>query len=86
LLVALAVYDLVAVLAPGGPLKLLVELASTQEKELPTLIYEARPTVSRNTENRGSLPVTTHPQRHNIVRTRLPRRSPISILLSQKHV
>ncbi|XP_062167987.1 presenilin-like protein At1g08700 [Alnus glutinosa] len=54
LLVALAVYDLVAVLAPGGPLKLLVELASTRDEELPALIYEARPTVSRNTENRGS--------------------------------
>ncbi|KAG9458724.1 hypothetical protein H6P81_003232 [Aristolochia fimbriata] len=46
LLVALAVYDLVAVLAPGGPLKLLVELASSRDEELPALIYEARPTVS----------------------------------------
>jgi presenilin 1 len=54
LLVALAVYDLAAVLAPGGPLKLLVELASTRDEELPALIYEARPTVSMNTENRGS--------------------------------
>ncbi|KAJ8635252.1 hypothetical protein MRB53_009519 [Persea americana] len=47
LLIALAVYDLVAVLAPGGPLKLLVELASSRDEELPALIYEARPTVSR---------------------------------------
>lgn len=54
LLVALAVYDLAAVLAPGGPLKLLVELASTRDEELPALVYEARPTVSMNTENRGS--------------------------------
>ncbi|XP_044500141.1 presenilin-like protein At1g08700 [Mangifera indica] len=46
LLVALAVYDLVAVLAPGGPLKLLVELASSRDEELPALVYEARPTVS----------------------------------------
>lgn len=46
LLVALAVYDLVAVLAPGGPLKLLVELASSRDEELPALIYEARPTVA----------------------------------------
>ncbi|XP_068663305.1 presenilin-like protein At1g08700 [Aristolochia californica] len=46
LLMALAVYDLVAVLAPGGPLKLLVELASSRDEELPALIYEARPTVS----------------------------------------
>lgn len=54
LLVALALYDLAAVLAPGGPLKLLVELASSRDEELPALIYEARPTVSRNTVNRGS--------------------------------
>ncbi|KAF5735199.1 hypothetical protein HS088_TW15G00699 [Tripterygium wilfordii] len=51
LLVALALYDLVAVLAPGGPLKLLVELASTRDEELPALVYEARPTVSRNLGN-----------------------------------
>lgn len=48
LLVALAVYDLVAVLAPGGPLKLLVDLASTRDEELPALVYEARPTVARS--------------------------------------
>ncbi|KAJ4970404.1 hypothetical protein NE237_003503 [Protea cynaroides] len=54
LLVALAVYDLVAVLAPGGPLKLLVELASSRDEELPALIYEARPTISRNNGSRGS--------------------------------
>ncbi|KAK1317978.1 Presenilin-like protein [Acorus calamus] len=44
LLIALALYDLVAVLAPGGPLKLLVELASTRDDDLPALVYEARPT------------------------------------------
>ncbi|CAO2816994.1 unnamed protein product [Amaranthus hypochondriacus] len=48
LLVALAIYDLVAVLAPGGPLKLLVELARSRDDDLPALIYEARPTVSRS--------------------------------------
>ncbi|KAB2632316.1 presenilin-like protein [Pyrus ussuriensis x Pyrus communis] len=53
LLVALAVYDLVAVLAPGGPLKLLVELASSRDEELPALIYEARPTVP-NSGRRGT--------------------------------
>ncbi|KAI9093573.1 hypothetical protein K1719_027022 [Acacia pycnantha] len=53
LLVALAVYDLVAVLTPGGPLKLLVDLASTRDEELPALVYEARPTVAR-TGNRGA--------------------------------
>ncbi|CAA6661926.1 unnamed protein product [Spirodela intermedia] len=46
LLMALAVYDLIAVLAPGGPLKLLVELASSRDEELPALVYEARPNVS----------------------------------------
>ncbi|KAG8647997.1 hypothetical protein MANES_09G135600v8 [Manihot esculenta] len=53
LLVALAVYDLVAVLAPGGPLKLLVELAQTRDEELPALVYEARPEISRNMNNHG---------------------------------
>lgn len=52
LLVALALYDLVAVLAPGGPLKLLVELASSRDEELPALVYEARPTV--NTRNHAA--------------------------------
>ncbi|XVF42675.1 hypothetical protein PTKIN_Ptkin01aG0383700 [Pterospermum kingtungense] len=54
LLVALALYDLVAVLAPGGPLKLLVELASSRDEELPALVYEARPTVSHNEGNQRS--------------------------------
>lgn len=53
-LVALAVYDLIAVLAPGGPLKILVELASSRDDELPALVYEARPTVSRSPGGRGS--------------------------------
>ncbi|GKV07641.1 hypothetical protein SLEP1_g19388 [Rubroshorea leprosula] len=54
LLVALALYDLVAVLAPGGPLKLLVELASSRDEELPALVYEARPTVSQGEGNQRS--------------------------------
>lgn len=48
LLVALAIYDLVAVLAPGGPLKILVELSQSRDDDLPALVYEARPTVSRS--------------------------------------
>ncbi|KAE9599686.1 hypothetical protein Lal_00045612 [Lupinus albus] len=53
LLVALALYDLVAVLAPGGPLKLLVELASSRDEELPALVYEARPAVAPRTGGGG---------------------------------
>lgn len=53
ILVALALYDLVAVLAPGGPLKLLVELASTRDEELPAMVYEARPTVSSHRGRTG---------------------------------
>ncbi|CAN4118706.1 unnamed protein product [Withania somnifera] len=52
-LVALALYDLVAVLAPGGPLKLLIELASSRDEELPALVYEARPNVGSRFGNRG---------------------------------
>lgn len=43
LLVFMALYDLFAVLAPGGPLKALVELAIERQQELPALVYEARP-------------------------------------------
>ncbi|KAL5227493.1 hypothetical protein ABZP36_015758 [Zizania latifolia] len=45
MLVALALYDLVAVLAPRGPLRMLVDLASSRDDELPALVYESRPTV-----------------------------------------
>lgn len=43
LLVAMALYDLAAVLLPVGPLKLLVELAISRDEEIPALVYEARP-------------------------------------------
>lgn len=55
LLVALAFYDLVAVLAPGGPLKILVEMASNRDDDLPALVYEARPVVASNAGGRSSL-------------------------------
>lgn len=51
MLVALALYDLVAVLAPRGPLRMLVELASSRDDELPALVYEARPTVGPPTSS-----------------------------------
>uniref|UniRef100_A0A1D1Y3L4 Presenilin n=1 Tax=Anthurium amnicola TaxID=1678845 RepID=A0A1D1Y3L4_9ARAE len=71
LLMALAVYDLVAVLAPGGPLKLLVELASSRDEELPALVYEARPNVSTRPAT-GSLELQPVPQR--------PRASAVQIV------
>ncbi|OIW18521.1 hypothetical protein TanjilG_13273 [Lupinus angustifolius] len=43
MLVALALYDLAAVLLPVGPLRLLVELAISRDEEIPALVYEARP-------------------------------------------
>ncbi len=42
LLVAMALYDIAAVLAPGGPLKMLVEIAQEREEDIPALVYEAR--------------------------------------------
>ena len=47
LLVAMALYDLAAVLLPGGPLRLLVELAISRDEEIPALVYEARPVEPR---------------------------------------
>ncbi len=43
LLVALALYDIAAVLIPGGPLKVLVELAQERNEPIPALVYESRP-------------------------------------------
>lgn len=45
LLLAMATYDIVAVLIPGGPLKLLVELAQERDEDIPALVYQARVTV-----------------------------------------
>ncbi|EXC04884.1 Presenilin-like protein [Morus notabilis] len=43
LLVAMALYDLAAVLLPVGPLRLLVELAISRDEDIPALVYEPRP-------------------------------------------
>eukprot|EP00891_Asterochloris_glomerata_P002404 jgi/Astpho2/2404/e_gw1.00044.70.1_t len=43
LLLAMALYDLWAVLTPHGPLKVLVELAQERDEDIPALVYEARP-------------------------------------------
>lgn len=42
LLVAMALYDLFAVLTPRGPLQMLVNLAAEREEDIPALVYEAR--------------------------------------------
>lgn len=53
LLVAMALYDLAAVLLPGGPLRLLVELAMSRDEDIPALVYEARPVISDSDQNGG---------------------------------
>lgn len=55
LLVAMALYDLAAVLLPGGPLRLLVELAISRDEDIPALVYEARPVVNPNSVPRGAV-------------------------------
>jgi presenilin 1 len=49
LLGALVIYDLCAVLLPGGPLKALVELAMERNEAIPALVYESRPTTREKT-------------------------------------
>ncbi|KAI7844377.1 hypothetical protein COHA_002175 [Chlorella ohadii] len=56
LLVFMAIYDIVAVLVPGGPLKMLVELAQEREETIPALVYEARPVRRDNTQGRLAAP------------------------------
>lgn len=43
LLLGMALYDVVAVLCPGGPLKMLVDLASRRGQAIPALVYETAP-------------------------------------------
>ncbi|KAI9336975.1 Presenilin-domain-containing protein [Obelidium mucronatum] len=44
LLALLAVWDLIAVLCPYGPLRLLIETSKNQNREIPALLYTAGPT------------------------------------------
>ncbi|CAN4088367.1 unnamed protein product [Withania somnifera] len=55
LLVAMALYDLAAVLLPGGPLRLLVELAMSRDEDIPALVYEARPVINHDSVPRGDV-------------------------------
>lgn len=55
LLVAMALYDLAAVLLPGGPLRLLVELAISRDEDIPALVYEARPVTYQDSCPGGSV-------------------------------
>lgn len=55
LLVAMALYDLAAVLLPGGPLRLLVELAISRDEDIPALVYEARPVIHNDSDSSGSV-------------------------------
>ncbi|KAL2479228.1 Presenilin-like protein [Forsythia ovata] len=55
LLVAMALYDLAAVLLPGGPLKLLVELAISRDEDIPALVYEARPVINSDSSPTGDV-------------------------------
>ncbi|GAA0146888.1 aspartic protease [Lithospermum erythrorhizon] len=53
LLVAMALYDLAAVLLPVGPLRILVELAISRDEDIPALVYEARPIEPESSGNGG---------------------------------
>lgn len=55
LLVAMSLYDLAAVLLPGGPLRLLVELAMARDEDIPALVYEARPVLANEMTPRNDV-------------------------------
>ncbi|CAI9786725.1 unnamed protein product [Fraxinus pennsylvanica] len=55
LLIAVALYDLAAVCLPGGPLRLLVELAISRDEDIPALVYEARPVINNDLSSIGDV-------------------------------
>lgn len=55
LLVAMALYDLAAVLLPVGPLRLLVELAISRDEDIPALVYESRPVINTDSGSRNGV-------------------------------
>ncbi|KAF8037403.1 hypothetical protein BT93_B0336 [Corymbia citriodora subsp. variegata] len=55
MLVAMALYDLAAVLLPVGPLRLLVELAISRDEDIPALVYEARPVTHSDSGHDGGV-------------------------------
>lgn len=69
LLIAMALYDLAAVLLPGGPLRLLVELAMSRDEDIPALVYEARPIIAIDTSGEGHRRVWRDPSIENRVVT-----------------
>lgn len=60
LLVAISLYDIVAVLTPGGPLNILVQMAMSRDEEIPALIYEARPLMAVGQMSSQAMTPTTH--------------------------
>jgi Presenilin len=58
LLVAMALYDLFAVLTPHGPLQLLVNMAIERDEDIPALVYEAREV--RRPRRRAAAPDSQH--------------------------
>lgn len=68
LLVAMALYDLAAVLLPVGPLRLLVELAISRDEDIPALVYEARPVAHHDSGSRdGVVRRRVWSERRNVV-------------------
>jgi presenilin 1 len=55
LLVAMALYDLYAVLTPNGPLKMIVELAQERDEDIPALVYESRGTPDAGLRRRRTI-------------------------------